>query len=483
MTKDLRSFLKEYEANYPEDVVHVNKQISCVQQITAIVMQFEKQDKYPLLMFHDVLNPQGKTAEQSLVTNVLASRMRYARVCNSTPQTLGRDVYEATRVRRKAPVVVSKKEAPVKGVVKTGDQINLFEFPAPLHNALDAGHYFSSAFTTCYDPDTGIDNSAVLRGWIYEKDTVRLTMGPRPGHTATNFYKHELKNQDMKVALWLGHHPLAYIGGLTKLSYPGSHWEAIGGMLGEPLRLVASESLGDDFLVPADVEVVVEGFLEANKRYAEGPFGEFTGYYGGQVIAPQIKVTAITHRKDAIWYDIVAGRADHTGTGGPSIEGQLWEALKPRFPSLQNVYMPLSGIRRFHVYLQFRNPKMGEVRQAIMMACATQPIFVKHIFAVDEDIDIFNEKEIMWAIATRSQWDKDVMIFSRARRPGLDPSIGSGALYAAGGVELSASGGIDCTKPWGEPFEERVGVDPEVLSETKLEDFVSHTDIAKIGID
>lgn len=483
MAKNLRTFLKEYKAKYPEDVVHIDKEISSVQQITSIAIQFEKQEKYPLLIFHNVLNAEGKKAKHWLATNVLASRTRYARICNSTFRTLGRDVYEATRVKRKSPVVVSKGEAPVKEVVKTGGQVNLFEFPATVHNALDAGYYFSSAFTTCYDPDSGVDNSALLRGWIKEKDTVRITMGPRPGHTATNVYKHELKNQDMKVALWLGHHPLAYIGGLTKLPYPGSHWEAIGGMLAEPLRLVGSESLGDDFLVPADAEVIVEGFLEANKRYAEGPFGEFTGYYGGQIIAPQMKVTAVTHRKEAIWYDIVAGWADHTGTGGASIEGQLWEALKPRFPSLQNVYMPLSGSRRFHAYLQFKNPRPGEARQAIMLACAVQPIFVKHVFAVDDDIDIFDEKEVMWAIATRSQWDGDVMIFPRARRPGLDPSIGSGALYVPGGVELSTSGGIDCTKPWGEPFEERVGVDQEVLDKTKLEDYVLSEDIAKVRID
>ena len=464
MSKDLHSFLKEYEAKYPEDILHITKEISSVQEITAVVLKLEKQDKFPILYFHKVINAEGKIAEQPVVTNVLASRLRRVRICNSTYESLGRDIYEAIQLRRSTPKVISKAEAPVRQVIKTGDKINLFELPALVHNDMDAGHYFPSGFMTSYDPDSGIDNCALQRGWILNKDTLRTYVGGRPGHNGINLYKHELRNQDMKCCYWLGHHPLGYIGGLAKLTYPTSHWEAIGGMLGEPMRLVASESLGDDFLVPADAELIVEGIMEANKRYPEGPFGEYPRYYGGQIPNPQWKVTAITHRKDAIWYDIAAGYADHIGTGSGPLEGIAWEYLKGRFPSLVNVNMPLSGVGRYHVYLQFKDPAPGEVRSAIQMCCTLQPRFMKHVFAFDDDIDIFDERDVLWAIATRSQWDRDILVFPRTKGGGLDPSEGlSGE---------SASGGIDCTKPWGVPYEERVGIDPEVLARIKLEDFI-----------
>ena len=472
MARDLRSFLKEYEANYPDDVLHIDKEINCNQEITAIVIQLEKQDKYPLLFFHNVINAEGKKSEMPVVTNVLASRTRYARICNSTRETLGRDVYEATREKRKKPVVISKAEAPVKEVIKTGDRINLLELPAQWHNVMDAGHYFPSGFLTTYDPDTGIDNCALQRGWIMDKDTIRVYILPRPMHNGWNLYKHEQKNQDMKVAYWLGHHPLAYIGGLAKLPYPGSHWEAMGGLLREPLRLVASESLGDDFLVLADAELIVEGIMEANKRYAEGPFGEFPGYYGAQLLNPQFKVTAITHREDAIWYNIVAAHIDHPGTGGAPLEGLLWEFLKPRISSLQNVYMPLSGTGRYHAYLQLKNPAPGEARQAIMLALTMQHALVKHVFVFDDDIDIFNPRDVMWAIATRTQWGRDVMIFPRTKSAALDPSLGPEA--------IGDIGGIDCTKPWGEPDEVRAGVAPEVMQKVKLEAFVSPDALTKV---
>ena len=279
----------------------------------------------------------------------------------------------------------------------------------------------------------------------------------------------------MKVAYWIGHHPLAYIGGLAKLPYPSSHWDAIGGMLEQPLRLVASESLGDDFLVPADAEIVVEGIIEANRRYPEGPFGEFPGYYGPQMLNPQATVTAITHRKDAIWYNITGGHVDHSSTGSPPIEGLMWDYLKPRFPSLQNVYMPLSGTGRFHAYLQFRNPGPGEAKQAIMQTSSLHSIFIKHVFAFDDDIDIFNPRDIMWAIATRTQWSRDVMIFPRAKSVAHDPSVDH--------ATIGDVGGIDCTKPWGEPYEERVGVEPVVIEKIKLEEFFPPDAIARVNVE
>ncbi len=475
MAKDLHSFLKEYEASYAEDVIHIDREINSEQEITAIIMQLEKQERYPLLIFHNIIISQGRKAEQPVVTNVLASRTRYARICNSTYETLGRDVYRATREGRSKPVTISKTEAPVKEIIKTGEQINLFEFPLLVHNAMDAGRYFSAGCLITYDPDTGIDNCSIQRGWVREKGTIRTLIGAKPMHNGWNLYKHELRNQDMKVAYWLGHHPLAYIGSLAKLPYPGSHWEAIGGMLGEPLRLVPSESLGDDFLVPADAEVIVEGIVEANKRYAEGPFGEFPGYYGAQILNPQWKVTAITMRKDVIWYDVAAGHIDHPGTGGPPLEGLLWDALKARFPALTNVYMPLSGTGRFHVYLQLKNPGPGEARQAIMQAATLRGMELKHIFAFDDDVDIFSPREVMWAIATRSQWSQDVMIFPKTKSVNLDPSLSPGSI---GDV-----GGIDCTKPWGEPYEERVGIDQEVMDRIKLEDFIPSEILSRVHVE
>ena len=470
MAKDLRSFFKEYEEKHPEDILHIHKEISAVQEVTALEMKLEKQDRFPILIFHNIKTWDGRKSEFPLITNLLGSRTRCARLFNSTFQTVGRDFYELTRENSRKPQVVSRAQAPVQEVVETGDQIDLLKYPALFHHYLDAGPYFSSGFFTCYDPDSGIDNSSLHRGWIKEKNIVRVNI-PRSQHAGWNFFKHEKKKQDMRCCFWLGHHPAALISSQAKLPYPGSHWEAMGGLLEESLRVVPSVSLGNDFLVPADAEVVVEGIMENNKRYAEGPFGEYPRYIGGQKTNPQMTVTAITRRKDAYWHDILVGHPDNQVMGGFAIEGAVYEAVKKRFPSLKYVYLPLSGVCRFHVYLQMENPPAGHAREAMMLALI-QDDRIKHAFAFDEDVDIFNEREVLWAIATRSQWDRDVMVFPGTRGGSLDPSTG--------GPGENASGCIDCTKPWGKPFEEVVNVDKEVYDRVQLEEYIPSDKLYKI---
>ena len=472
MPKDLRSFLKEYTQQFPDDIVQVDKQIDSKLEITALVEHLEKLSKWPLLYFTNALDAEGKTAGHKFVCNVLGSRTRYARICNSSREGLGKMVFQMTREKRMKPVTVSKSEAPCKEVIKTGNDINLFELPISWHNWMDAGPYFSGGFMTSYDPDTGIDNCALIRGWVKEKDTCRGKIAPRPAHNGWNLWKQEQKNEPLKVAYWVGHHPLAYIGGLAKLPYPSSHWEAIGGCLGEPLRLVPSESLGDDFLVPADAEVIVEALVEPNKRYAEGPFGEFPFTFGPQILNPQWKVTAITHRKDPIWYSITAAHVEHPSTGAPPFEGLIWDLLSQRFPNLVNVFMPLSGVGRYHVYIQMKDPGPGEARQAGLMALAAKGEFLKHAFIFDEDVDIFDPKEVMWAIATRSQWSEDVIILPNTKNIMLDPSSPP--------ERVGDGGVIDCTKPFGEPFEVRVWSPKEISEKVKLEDFVSKDVIDRI---
>lgn len=267
----------------------------------------------------------------------------------------------------------------------------------------------------------------------------------------------------MPVAYWMGHHPAACLGGQVKLPYPGSHYEAISGLLEEPLRLAPSETLGDNFLVPADAEFVVEGYMKAHRRFPEGPFGEYAGYIGPQVPNYEMEITAVTHRQGAYWHGLLVGHPDNQVMGGFALEGAVYEAVKQRVPSLKRVYMPISGTCRFHTYLQLERPRPGEAREAIMAALPVD-FRIKHVFVFDEDIDIFDENEVLWALATRTQWDQDVMIFPRVRGSVIDPTVP---------LDLTTKGGIDCTKPAGENFSERIAVTPEVAARIKLEDYIA----------
>lgn len=469
MPKDLRTYLGEYEKANPDQVIHVEKEIGCAQEVTALAMKLEAMEKYPILVFHNVRTAAGHTSSFPLVTNLLASRGRCASAMGSTYEQVGVDYYRQARQDKRPPLLISREQAPVKEVVKTWKDVDLYQFPALIHHHMDPGPYFTAGFMTTYDPESGIDNSALHRGWMVEKDKVRTYLTPF-SHARFNFDKHENAGKDMRVAYWVGHHPVACLAAQTRLGYPESHYEAMGGLLGEPLRLVASETLGDDFLLPADAEVVVEGVLKVKGRYPEGPFGEYTGYTGPQIPNPQFEITAITHRKDAYWHDILVGHADNQVMGGFAIEGVVYEAVKARCPSLRAVYLPLSGTCRFHVYLQFDKPRPGEAREAIL---TTLPLDyrIKHVFTFDSDINIFDERDVFLGIATRSQWHRDIIVCPELRGSELDPSVL---------VALTTKGGIDCTKPSIGDFAERNRVDESIWQEIEVEDFIPGDRLARI---
>jgi 2,5-furandicarboxylate decarboxylase 1 len=190
-------------------------------------------------------------------------------------------------------------------------------------------------------------------------------------------------------------------------------------------------------MVPADAEIIIEGRVPANHFEVEGPFGERPGYTGGQRPNPVIEVTAITYRRDAIWQSVFSGHPDTFLLGAFAIESQVYHRLKAVVPEVVNVHMPISTGCRDHVYVQVRKTRVGVGRQ---VAAALFSTHAKHAFVVDEDIDIFDERQVLWAIATRSQWDRDLIVMTGQRLTELDPSV-------QGQPGIGTKIALDCTMP------------------------------------
>jgi len=463
MAKGLANFIAEYEKAYPDEVVHIDKEIDSRWEATALVEKLEKIKKFPIVIFHRVRTPEGKRSEIPLVMNLFASRQRCARVIGSTIEQYAIDYARKTALEKKTPVAVKKKEAPVKEVVQTGRSINLFQFPAPVHHGMDPGHYITAGYFTCYDDETKLDNSALHRGWIKEKNEVRVFLS---AHTHANLIlqRHESRNADLRCAYWIGHHPAVCLGAQARVPFSESHFAAAGGLCGEPLRLVSSETLGDDFLVPADAEIVVEGIMPHGERRTEGPFGEALGYFGPQQLNPYMKVTAVTRRKNAYFHDLFVGHTDPlAGINSAYIEAQVYEAVKAVVPSLQMVYRPPFALSQ--IYLQIKKRKEGEAADALLAALATSE-YTKEAFVFDDDINIFDEEEVLWAISTRTQWETAITLVRNARASGLDP--------LASDENSTTKVGIDCTRPAPPtPFAKRLYIPEQVKQRIKLADFIS----------
>ena len=208
-----------------------------------------------------------------------------------------------------------------------------------------------------------------------------------------------------------------------------------------------------DIRVPADAEWIIEGHIDP-RGYVEpeGPYGEFLGYYGEVKRNPVVTVTAITRRRDALFQTATIGGKRMGYTDSAQVvalrtEVTVWRALETAVREPLNVYATTANGGMFNVRIALRQRVPGEARNAILAAFACLGN-VKHVFVVDPDVDIFSDDEMDWALATRFQADRDLVVESGVRAVPLDPSLN--------GSRIGAKAGFDLTWPFGaEPRIER----------------------------
>jgi 2,5-furandicarboxylate decarboxylase 1 len=184
--------------------------------------------------------------------------------------------------------------------------------------------------------------------------------------------------------------------------------------MGEPLRLTPSATLGDDFLIPADAEIIIEGTIPPGVRDYQNPFGEISGHYQARMLVPVVEVTAICFKNNAMMQGLMPGHAEHIILGGLPKEGTVYWAMKNVVPEVTAVHLPHSAMGRFSAHIAVNKRTYRDVTVAAMIAFAEQPN-LKLAIMVDSDIDVFNQTEVMWAVATQTRWDRDVTIIPRVQ--------------------------------------------------------------------
>lgn len=472
MKKALGAFLQQLEARLPDDFLRVEREIAPDQfEVTALLQHLENQRRFPVLLFTRPRNLKGEVSSFPLLSNVFATRSRCALALGMDPQDVGLPLsleYARREEMLLPPVVIPTHEAPVKRVIKRGQDADLYDLPIVRHHAMDPAPYIDMT-PVMKDPEGGFYNVAFLRNMVQGPRRLGLHMSPR--HNWQIHRKNEEKNRPTPVAIVVSHHPAFYLGALNVSPFGVDDYPRIGAIMGEPLRLTASESWGDEFLVPADAEMIIEGHVLPNVKEVEGPFGEFTGYYGPQRLRNVIEVTAITHRSDAIFQHIFTGHRDTWVLGGIPKEGSLFNLIRGIVPTTKAVHFPISGCCRFNCYISIDKKVDGETKQAALAALGGCD-FVKHVVVVDADIDIYNEEEVMWAVATRVQADQDVDIIKNVKGNALDPSQTDNI--------MTAKMIIDATRPLQRPFEARVEVPKAAMATTRLEDFIPKTAVDRL---
>ena len=316
------------------------------------------------------------------------------------------------------PVMV--KEAAVQERSFGKGEFDLTQLPVHIAGQLDGGPVIGSGLVVSKDPDTGQRNLSFHRLQIKGPNKSGILLYPR--HTWKNYLKYQERDQPMPVAIFIGHHPLYYAAAATTAAYGQDEFEIAGGYMGEPARLVKCKTV--DLEVPADAELVLEGHIPPHYREEEGPFSEFQDYYvTGTGKNPVVEYQCMTRRKDAIFKNL---------QNGSEMEGCVFHKLPMAAtifrrlkdigggPNLHNVAI-LPGV--FGVAIQMTQRAYGEAKNLLLAALTSEYQHPKVAIAVDADVDIFNHSELMWALVTRVDPQKDIVVIPGTQNHAMDASL------------------------------------------------------------
>jgi 2,5-furandicarboxylate decarboxylase 1 len=307
------------------------------------------------------------------------------------------------------------------------------QLPLPTHNEHDGGPYVTAGLMITRNPRTGVQNVSIHRCQLQGPNRLGVLLLPRHAHMF--FEMAEEGGRPLEAAIVIGVDPLTLLASQAIAPVDVDELEIAGALHRRPLSVV--KCLTSDLRVPADAEVVIEGRLLPGVRELEGPFGEFPQYYGERGERHVMEVDAIAHRKDAIFHTIVGGGLEHLLLGAIPREATLLAHLQRSFPNVRDVHLSRGGACRYHLYVQIRKRQEGEAKN-IMLGAFAGHYDVKHVIVVDEDVDIHDAAAVEWAVATRFQADRDLVVVSESQGSKLDPSTRHG---------VGAKMGLDATKP------------------------------------
>ncbi|WP_439588205.1 UbiD family decarboxylase [Hydrogenophaga sp.] len=421
-----QQFLADYRERHPEDVLAFSVEVSADQEITAIAQQLALEGRYPMLVFDRV---QGLTA--SVATNVFASRTRVARMLGVPLEGLHK-AYQQRARQRVAPRLVDS--GPVLEVVQTGKDIDLRRLPLINHFASDRAPYITNAVMVSEHPDTGVGNLSYHRSMLHSANEIATSLHSR-GDLWRLLQIATERGKPMPVAMVIGAHPLFMLAASARVPFDVDERDVAGGLMGAPLEVVRTPQHG--IRVPAHAEIVLEGVIDPTQRADEGPFGEFTGYSSNRSTNNLFQVQTVMQRKGAMLVDVLGGNsAEHLNLARIPRESEMAEKLMERFPGVTALHYPNSGTH-FHAYVALKQLRPGEARQVMLGLLGWDP-YLKTVIAVDPDVDVTHDEQVLWALATHFQPHRDLLMVDGLPGSALDPS--------ASGVGTTSRMGLDATR-------------------------------------
>lgn len=387
----MRDFLSRLKAR--GELLVVDREVDPFHELAAVTHLAQKRWGKPIL-FTSV-----KGSRFPVVTNIYGSRERLAEVIGiraadfcrqwSNLSNLGSAGNFKPFVSVDGPELVDCK---------------LSDLPLITYSDRDGGPYFTSAMFIAKDPETGVGNLSFHRSMYISDEELRCRLAPR--HHLTIYHeKAEQMGKPLEAAMLIGPPATSFLTAAAPLPYDVDELEVAARLRGSPITMRKCRHI--DLEVPAETEVVIEGRFLPNERRPEGPFGEFMGYYVPVGPNAVFEVLGVTVRKDAIFHSILCGSAEEVLTLELSVSANIFQRLNAALPGIVDVTcQPFVT----HPIIKIRPQFEGHARQVMLATIGAEPIWAKVITVVDEDVDIYDMDDVMWAILTRSRPDKDMLI-------------------------------------------------------------------------
>lgn len=439
-------------------------------EIGAISVLNAQRDESPALLFDHI---DGYPKGYRVLTCSTSSRRRIELTFNLPKSDSGLELARAMREKlpeweKRLPEFPYEivENGPILENVRLGKDVNLFEFPVPKWHEQDGGRYIGTgdAIIT-QDPVTGEVNLGTYRIMVHDERTTALYISPGK-HGRMHYEKYHALGKPCPVAMSFGHHPLIFRVAATEVP-SGSEYQFIGAVRGEPVKVIKEELTG--LPIPAESEIVAVGWCPPEKSRVEGPFGEWTGYYASKErAAPIVEIERIYYRNNPILLGAPPGRPPQEATLFTLVKNSalLWNALiKSGVPDVKGVWLSEVGQQQL-VIVSIKQRYPGHARQAAFLASQNRPAAYhgRYVIVVDEDIDPSDIQQVLWALCTRSDPEKDIEIFRRAWSTPLDTTIRkpTNAYFNSRAI-------IDACKPyeWIDEFPEDIKISPELVERVK----------------
>jgi 2,5-furandicarboxylate decarboxylase 1 len=424
-------------------------------EITAIIKKLDLMGKYPLVLFEKV-----KGYDIPVVCNTDTTEGKYALAFGVPPEKI-QEFYDAKEIecikRNPYPVKeVEKSVSPVKEVIKKGSEVNLYDFPFPVHHEGEVP-YLTRAIGIATDESAGCLHTAHYR--LMVKDRTLGVTHITPGRHLWDIYnQRQEQEKPLEVAFVLGLHPALAMAAQSRMPHPPSELDLAGCLMGESLEMVRCETI--DVMVPAHAELVLEGEIPPHALEEEGPWGDFTKYHQVAKRHPVI-FKAITHRKNPIVQDMGAWSSTPRMITRIPQDGYMNRKLKEMVPDIRR-FKSSGG---FYGFIQLDKKHVAQPKQAILSAFACD-LYLKYVLCFDTDIDIDSGAQMAWAVATRVQAERDIMVLPGVLGTDLDVSAPQESVVTKVGIDATA-------KPFRKDLPVVAKVPDDVMKRVELKDYIA----------